>query len=511
MNVHRISAHPAAPLHDVASTRQLEQALGARLPTHTLMQRAGESLAQLALALAPHARKVWIACGPGNNGGDGLEAARALHLAGHRVCVSHWPGLQPAPMDAQVALRRAQAANIEFTPQPPVLAAQDLIIDCLLGIGAQRAVTGEMSNWIDAINHSPATVLAADQPSGLNAVSGQALLDENGTPGAMVRADHTLMLLTAKPGLFMGSGRDASGQLWLDDLSRDAGERHVLSQTPGLSQLNPPPALAPPRAHHTHKGSYGDVAIVGGESIHERGMGMTGAALMAASAALHGGAGRVLVSLLAPPQSSQTTELAGAQPEWMFRTFEALNLAQLTVVCGCGGGLAVRHVMAKVLQSSHQLVLDADALNALAEDTSLSQLLKNRSARGLPTVLTPHPLEAARLLNCTTAEVQADRIGSAQALANAWACTVVLKGSGSVIACPGQISRVNPTGNARLATAGTGDVLAGWIGAKMAQGAGTPLAAFEAASQAVYQHGWAADTWPTHATLTASALAQQAR
>jgi hydroxyethylthiazole kinase-like uncharacterized protein yjeF len=166
----------------------------------------------------------------------------------------------------------------------------------------------------------------------------------------------------------------------------------------------------------------------------------------------------------------------------------------------------VRRVLAQVLQRSQQLVLDADALNAVAQDVNLAQLLKNRSARGLATVLTPHPLEAARLLNCTTTEVQAQRLQSAQALATQWACTVVLKGAGTVIACPGEISRINATGNAQLATAGTGDVLAGWIGAKLAQG----LSAFEAASQAVYGHGHLADTWPGPERLTASALARLA-
>jgi hydroxyethylthiazole kinase-like uncharacterized protein yjeF len=307
----------------------------------------------------------------------------------------------------------------------------------------------------------------------------------------------------------MGPGRDAAGQLWLDKLTRNAAEQRVLTSIPPCSQLNPAPTAGAARRHNSHKGSYGDVAIVGGEALAERGMGMTGAALLAASAALHGGAGRVLISLLATPPSAWVIEVIAEHPEWMLRTFEALQLHELAVVCGCGGGLAVTRVMAEVLQRSQQLVLDADALNAIARDASLSQLLKNRSTRAMPTVLTPHPLEAARLLNSSTEKVQAHRLHSAETLATQWGCTVVLKGSGTVIACPGQVSRVNLTGNARLATAGTGDVLAGWIGAKMAQGPGTAWGAFEAASQAVYQHGHAADQWPAHQRLTANALAQQ--
>jgi hydroxyethylthiazole kinase-like uncharacterized protein yjeF len=262
--------------------------------------------------------------------------------------------------------------------------------------------------------------------------------------------------------------------------------------------------------HNSHKGSYGDVAIVGGEMAAERGSSMTGAAWLAASAALHGGAGRVWVSLLSTRTAPPMLQGMSSQSELMLKSFADLDLPQLNVVCGCGGGVAVKSVLAEVLQRSRQLVLDADALNAIAQDTQLGQLLKNRSARALPTVLTPHPLEAARLLHCTTAEVQAQRLRSAETLAQRWSCTVVLKGSGTVIASPGHISRINATGNGRLATAGTGDVLAGWIGAKLAQGSGTAAAAFDAASHVVYEHGHVADSWPITSALTASALAQQA-
>jgi len=509
MTMQRLDGRQPMPLHDIGSTRQLEQALAVRLPSHTLMRRAGQSIGQLALALAPHARRIWIACGPGNNGGDGLEAAVFLHQAGMQVLVSHLTGHSERPSDAQAALQRAQAAGIQFIMAPPALRPGDLAIDCLLGIGASRAVTGDMAAWITAMNDSESTVLSADQPTGLNAQTGQPMLGEDGSAGPWVHADHTLMLLTAKPGLFMGQGRDASGQLWLDDLTRSAIERRVLTSVAPCSQLNPAFTTGGPRLHNSHKGSFGDVAIVGGEALAARGMGMTGAALLAASSALQGGAGRVLISLLAPPQTALAVEVIAEHPEWMFRTFAALHLNELTVVCGCGGGLAVTRVMAEVLQRSQQLVLDADALNAIARDASLAQLLQNRSARAMPTVLTPHPLEAARLLNTSTAEIQAHRLHSAETLSAQWGCTVVLKGSGTVIACPGQISRINPTGNGRLATAGTGDVLAGWIGAKMAQGPGTAWGAFEAASQAVHQHGAAADRWPVHERLTAIALAQQ--
>jgi hydroxyethylthiazole kinase-like uncharacterized protein yjeF len=225
---------------------------------------------------------------------------------------------------------------------------------------------------------------------------------------------------------------------------------------------------------------------------------MRGAALLAASAAVHAGAGRVILSLL----SGQALE--SAPFDMMQRDWRQLELRQLSVVCGCGGGQSVRAALPEVLQQSAQLVLDADALNALAQDAMLQDLLKQRGAHQ-PTVITPHPLEAARLLQTQTAEVQQDRLLAAQRLARLFNCTVVLKGSGSVIAAPGQTPRINTSGNGRLAIGGTGDVLAGLIGARLAQGA----SAFDAALSAVAQHGQLANDWSAHQPLTASQLARK--
>ena len=504
MNLQRLDTAQACMLFDIAGTRLAEQRLASQLPAHTLMQRAGAAIGQLALAIAPHAQKIWIACGPGNNGGDGWEAACFLRNAGMNVLVSYLPPSQDLPADAQEAMNRALSLGLQISEPPVDLGPQDLSIDCLLGIGSSRVITGKIAQWVEAMNKSPALILSADMPTGLNADTGQAHQHTNGEAGPLVHADHTLMLLTAKPGAFMAQGRDATGQLWLDDLARNDPEKSVIAGVQAHCELNPQP-IRVWRQHNSHKGSYGDVAIVGGESVSSRGMGMTGAAVLAASAALHGGAGRVLVSLLAPDKNTQQQDIALHHPELMQRHFEALDLKQLTVVCGCGGGLNVARVMTEVLQRSHSLVLDADALNAIARDTVLAQLLHRRSARSMPTVMTPHPLEAARLLGCSTAHIQSHRVASAAQLAAFFGCTVALKGSGTVIACPGQISRINPTGNAQLATAGTGDVLAGLTGAKLAQG----LSAFEATSQAVFEHGQAADAWPANSRLTASRLASQ--
>jgi hydroxyethylthiazole kinase-like uncharacterized protein yjeF len=250
--------------------------------------------------------------------------------------------------------------------------------------------------------------------------------------------------------------------------------------------------VCPTKSHASHKGSHGDLAVIGGEA-DDAGMGMTGAAVLAASAALHAGAGRVLLSTL----SGQMMDTA--PPDLMQRHWQSLELEHLQVVCGCGGGSAVKAALPDVLRRSKQLVLDADGLNAVSQDPRLQGLLRQR-AQSHTTVITPHPLEAARLLNSSTGEVQNDRLKAAQNLVNLFECTVVLKGSGTVIAAPGQIPRINTTGNGRLAMGGTGDVLAGLIGTRMAQGS----SAFEAACMAVAQHGQAADDWPQGASTSYS-------
>ncbi|ODV00948.1 MAG: NAD(P)H-hydrate dehydratase, partial [Rubrivivax sp. SCN 70-15] len=211
--------------------------------------------------------------------------------------------------------------------------------------------------------------------------------------------------------------------------------------------------------------------------------------VLAARAALAAGAGRVFVGLL----DATASTLDPLRPELMFRprwwTATPTVIAATTVVCGCGGGDAVRAALPPLLSHAARLLLDADALNAIALDTGLQRLLEARRARGLDTVLTPHPLEAARLLACTAAEVQADRLAAAQRLADRFGATVVLKGSGSIVATPARLPAVNASGNALLATAGTGDVLAGWIGGLWAQG-GDGAAAARAG---VWWHGHAAD------------------
>jgi hydroxyethylthiazole kinase-like uncharacterized protein yjeF len=435
------------------------------------MERAGLAVARLALARFPQARHVELLCGPGNNGGDGFVAARHLHAVGLQVRV-RWIGDESqAPTDARAAIASARAAAVPIAPWSDDRAsAPDLRVDALLGLGTNRPPQGALAVAIAACNGDPVPVLAVDLPSGLHPDTGRALA------GPAVRATATLSLLTLKPGLFTGDGRDLAGEVWFDDL--------------GVATATPSAALSGPRArsalpHATHKGSRGDVVIVGGAP------GMVGAAWLAARAALAAGAGRVYISLLDDAASG----LDLARPELMARRAwwrsPPAELAAATAVCGCGGGDRVRSALPPLLAHVPRLVLDADALNALAAETSLQTLLRHRADRGLATLLTPHPLEAARLLGSNTASVQSDRLAAASRLADRFGVDVVLKGSGSVIAGPGVAPLINPTGNAALATPGTGDVLAGWAAGSWAQRPQAP--AWQIGAESAWLHGHAAD------------------
>lgn len=480
----RITSATAADLFDIASSRRIERAAAAGLPAHTLMQRAGLAVARLAMALAPHARTIWIACGPGNNGGDGFEAAAQLQRRGFAPVVTRLGDEARLPPDARASLQRARDAGVQFAQAPPL--HSDLVVDALLGIGAARAPQGPMAQWLQRMHEGEATVLSVDVPSGLDADTGTwAMAAGSGAGLGQRRA--CLALLTLKPGLFTAHGRDAAGEVWFDDL----GVAGIPAERPTARLCTAPRAAV--RPHASHKGSYGDVAVIGGAP------GMAGAVLLAAAAAASAGAGRVFVA----PLDDRVPPLDANRPELMFRNVGALDLGGLAVVCGCGGGHAVRAVLPRVLHAARALVLDADALNAVATDSALQSQLRRRAGSGRATVLTPHPLEAARLLGTHTAEVQANRLQAAGRLAERFGATVVLKGSGTVIAAPGETPVINPTGNARLATAGTGDVLAGMIGSALA--AGRP--AMEAACAAVWEHGHRADTWPPDRPLTAGGLA----
>ena len=510
------------PLHTAQNTRMLERQTSRCLPPQALMQRAGLAVARVALAVAPHARSIWVACGPGNNGGDGLQAAAFLQQWGKTVQVTLLTDPERLPADARHAYAQAMQAGVTLTSRPPNLTDQDLCIDALLGIGASRAPDAEMLACIRAMQTSQAPTLAVDLPTGLHADTGSWL--PGATAQACVHAQHTVTLLTLKPGLFTGHGRDAAGTVWWDDLgvpisTITTADLWLQGASGGLHDVDLLPQELP--AHASHKGSFGDVCVIGGDA------GMQGAALLAGEAALYSGAGRVYVGLL---QTGTLSHDAGLMVRHLADadTLNALTCKNATTVCGCGGGQAIAQWLPALLQHCPRLVMDADALNAVAASTQLQGMLRQRAADGMVTVLTPHPLEAARLLGCHSAEIQQDRMAAANVLASKYQCMVVLKGSGSICVLPhilpvahqnqGTGAVINFSGTARLATPGTGDVLAGCMGAYWAQAHAksphnTPGSAWETAwhacCSAVHAHGRMADIWNEHEPVMQGALSAQ--
>ena len=466
------------PLFDVAAVRRIEHAAQASLPPFTLMSRAGAAAADWLAAHAPDGLWLLLA-GPGNNGGDALVAATRLHLTGRHVEV--WLTGDPArlPPDAARAHAEAVAAGVPLhqvaDDTPPGPRGCTAIVDGLLGIGLNRPAEGAMARWIGRLTDDAPPVYALDIPSGLNADTGA------GEPA--VRARRTLTFIGAKPGLLTLDGRDCAGDIDIAPIGLPYPPPEPASAT-----VNTPAGFSPwlpVRRHAVNKGTFGTLAVIGGSA------GMTGAPLLGARAALLLGAGRVHIGFLADP----APQIDPVHPELMLHAADTIALASLNAIVlgpGMGTGAGARTHLARLLAEAAALhtpptlVLDADALNLLAADKSLATALMRSK---LPRVMTPHPLEAARVLGSNVADVQRDRLAAAHALAAQWQSVVVLKGSGTVIAAPGEPPAINPTGNAALATAGTGDVLAGMAGALLAQGM-PPRAAAQAA---VWIHGRAAD------------------
>lgn len=455
------------------------------------MRRAGRAAAAwLAERVAPGARIVALA-GPGNNGGDALAMACELVARGHEVHVLLLADPHRLSADARTQLARWRELGREVIDRLPDADAPDRpqwIVDGLFGIGLARPLTGALADavrWIDRMRAAGSRCLALDVPSGVNADTG-ARIGEH-----VVAADATLSFIALKPGLLTGPALDHAGEVWLHGLDLGA-----MSPDPAFAAFDASAASArlPARARTSHKGSYGEVQVIGGAD------GMLGAPLLAARAALRAGAGRVRVGFLA--SSAPTVDLL--MPELMLTSASALPDHRATSLCvGCGLGVSGQAVqrLRSALGCDRPAVFDADALNLLAESAELATLLSRRKAAS---VLTPHPLEAARLLGSDAASINSDRIRAARDLARGYGAFVVLKGAGTVVAAPDGHVSINLTGNPLLATAGTGDVLAGMIGALLAQG----LEAWDTARVGAAWHGACADTLAAQgqARMTASDL-----
>ncbi|WP_345814059.1 NAD(P)H-hydrate dehydratase [Paraburkholderia sp. PREW-6R] len=499
----------ALPLLTLTELRIAETQASAALPPYTLMARAGKSAASFLLeqitrdtSIEKSKQKVWLIAGPGNNGGDALILAAELHEAG--IAVELCMPVEVKADDARWALATARAAGVPITADMPAsLAGYTWLVDGMFGIGLTRELDGVFASVARQLTQRAKArprkggVLALDVPSGLDSDTGTVV---GGKDSAAVHATHTVTFIAAKPGLFTAQGRDLAGSVTVAPIGLDCSQRTAV-------QLNAPELFAaslPPRDFATNKGTFGSLAVVGGDT------GMCGAPILASRAALYTGAGKVHVALLgegAPPYDPP-------HPELMLHAIDDLPLDTmdaLAVGCGMGHGERATRVLHDVLRLDVPKLFDADALNLISKDASLAAEVTARGTQGDPCVLTPHPLEAARLLGTDAPTVQADRLAAARALAARFASVIVLKGTGTVIATPDGRIAINPTGNAALATCGTGDVLGGIIGALLAQ----HLPRFEAALAGVYLHGLAADTLSAQghgpAGLTAGELAPMVR
>jgi len=467
-----------------AQMRAVDAAAGALgMPSAVLMENAGRALAQAALGRAGPAGRFLVVCGPGHNGGDGLVAARWLRAWGREVRVElvGAPGqLRGEPARTWQAL----VATGPVEPPGPDAGPGDAVVDALLGTGLSRAPQGLHAEAVERINRwraQGAYVVAADLPSGLDADTGRPF-------SPCVQADLTVTFGRWKVGLAVEPGASSCGLVELAEIGLPLAAEAGLAGPPLLLiEEASARALLPPRAADTHKGSFGHVLVVAGSP------GKTGAAALAALGALRGGAG--LVSVAARPLDlaailAHAPEVMGVALPGEGPLVDADVPALLAAVAGkaavvVGPGLAIDRpaLLGLIEGSAAPLVVDADGLNALA-----GQLAPLRGARA-SLVLTPHPGEAGRLAGVSTAEVQADRLGTARNLAAATGAVVVLKGARTLIARPDATAYLNPTGNPGMATGGTGDVLAGLIGALLGQG----LAAADAAVVAAFVHGLAGD------------------
>lgn len=452
--------------------QNLEMRAANQLGADTLMKRAGAAAAELIMKRLEDAgveqRRVTLLVGPGNNGGDALACACELREKGAVVNVVLPGGRRPTSALALAQLERWTQAGGTTYDDPYMTEKADCVVDGLFGTGLAKPITGDYLDAVLWFNERQALKVSLDIPSGLNPVTGHWT---GSYPGCS--ADVTITFLCVKSGLYMCEGADAAGEIVLNEL--DVSVPLSPLSVIGTDEF---PRVLRPRVKNSHKGDYGSVAVIGGTD------GMIGASILAARAALISGAGRVTLEC----RAEHAPHVDMVYPEIMFAT-KPVNLEDFdAIVLGCGLGTSAE-AKARVIEALNcqkPLILDADALNIIAADIKLQDMVLARRA---PTVLTPHPGEAARLLRGDTAGVTADRVAACRELAVQTGAIVVLKGAGTVISMRSSRTWINPTGSPMLATGGSGDVLAGMIGAMFAQG----YDMVESVLAAVYFHGLSAE------------------
>jgi len=459
------------------------------IPSLTLMDRAGRSVADAAVALAAPRGRFVVVCGGGNNGGDGYVAARLLRAAGRDARVMSLVPPERLSADARAVRDQADRAGVpidEGVLAPLAAGVGDVVVDAIFGTGLARAPEGAFASAISAIEDARgagARVLAVDVPSGLSADTGRPL-------GACVRADRTVTFGFPKRGLALHPGLSLAGEVSVDDIGIPAEAARRVPVTCELLTDVEVRMLVPPRPADAHKGDAGRLLVIAGSP------GKSGAAHLALTGALRGGAGlvtlaaraEVLPLALAGRPEAMSLALPGegalGRADLQPLLAAAREVDALAIGPGIPRGPQTGELLRALLERAGKpAIVDADGLNALADDPALLAGL------GVPLLVTPHPGEMARLCGTTTADVQADRLGIAVAKARAWNATVVLKGARTVVADPAAPPAIVPVGNPGLATGGTGDVLAGLCGALLAGG----LSPAAAGRVGAFVHGRAGD------------------
>jgi len=431
-------------LYTASQTRELDR-LASRhhgLSPQLLMERAGQAALTLLQQAWPKAKHLLILAGTGNNGGDGFEVARQAKQYGLKVTVIQIgddSALAPTAAEAKKAM---QAADVNTTPFETALPDADLIIDSLFGTGLNRPLEATMHTAIEAINNHSSPTLSFDIPSGLHADTGHIL-------GNVVKADKTLSFIGLNLGLYTGEGPAYTGQIHFHDLGVPNDVYGLLEPIAQQTRLKEYAQFLSPRHRTSHKGHFGHQLVIGGDH------GMSGAIRLAGELMCH----------------------AIKAPEELRPLLQAASV--ITIGPGLGQNDWGSMLFEQSIQSNKPLVLDADALNLLAQNPMQNEQW----------VLTPHPGEAARLLNCSSADIQSDRVQAITTLQQRYGGIIVLKGAGTLMTNGQSMLKLSPYGNPGMATGGMGDVLSGIIGSLIAQG----CSLFEAACLGVTLHGRAAD------------------
>lgn len=433
------------------------------IPGYSLMQRAALFSYEKLKEKWPEAQSITVICGGGNNAGDGYVLAGLAQEDDKKVSVFHLAEPSALKADAATAYKDLQASGIEsikYVGQD--ISHSDVIVDALFGTGLDRDVEGEFYDVINSINLLSVPVMAIDIPSGLNA-------DNGSTMNIAIHAQLTSTFIGLKKGMFTNDGLQCSGEIKFNDL--DVPEEvytklNVGDETIQRLELDDLKSVLTPRQKNAHKGQFGHVLVVGGDE------GYLGAVRMAAEAAARVGAGLVSIAT----RKSHASLLSAARPEIMSQGVETveelLPLIQKATVIAIGPGLGqsewAKTLLARVLESSLPLVIDADALNLLSNH--FSDEFSEQEQVSPNWVMTPHPGEAARLLNTDSKTIQADRFKAINLLHEKFPGPVVLKGSGSLIVDNVGHIFLSDKGNPGMSSGGMGDVLSGVIAGLIAQG-----------------------------------------